>query len=141
MVVYRVLIAVLALAAAPAIRAQDVVLKLHHPLPTSSTAHQKVLTPWCDKLARESAGRLQCQIYPAMQLGGSVPQLYDQVKDGVVDVIWTIPGYAAGRFPRSEVFELPFMIRDAQGASRAVWDYVQHFAAEEFGDVKPLAFH
>ena len=137
----RALIAVLALAVAPATRAQEVVLKLHHPLPTSSTAHQKVLTPWCEKLARESADRLQCQIYPAMQLGGAVPQLYDQVKDGVVDVIWTIPGYAAGRFPRSEVFELPFMIRDAQGASRAAWDYVQQFAAEEFGDVKPLAFH
>lgn len=141
MFVYRALIAILALAVAPATHAQEVVLKLHHPLPTSSTAHQKVLTPWCEKLARESADRLQCQIYPAMQLGGAVPQLYDQVKDGVVDVIWTIPGYAAGRFPRSEVFELPFMIRDAQGASRAVWDYVQQFAADEFGDVRPLAFH
>lgn len=141
MFVYRALIAILALAVAPATHAQEAVLKLHHPLPTSSTAHQKVLTPWCEKLARESADRLQCQIYPAMQLGGAVPQLYDQVKDGVVDVIWTIPGYAAGRFPRSEVFELPFMIRDAQGASRAVWDYVQQFAADEFGDVRPLAFH
>ncbi len=137
----RALIAVFALPLASAVGAQEVVLKLHHPLPTSSTAHQKVLAPWCEKLARDSGGRLQCQIYPSMQLGGSVPQLYDQVKDGVVDAIWTIPGYAAGRFPRSEVFELPFMIRGAEGASRAVWDYVQQFAAEEFADVRPLAFH
>jgi TRAP-type C4-dicarboxylate transport system substrate-binding protein len=137
----RVPIAVLALAVAPALLAQDVTLRVHHPLPTSSTAHQKVLTPWCEKLAKESKGRLRCQIFPSMQLGGSVPQLYDQVKDGVVDVIWTIPGYAAGRFPRSEVFELPFMIRDAEGASKAVWDYVRQYAPAEYDDVKPLAFH
>jgi TRAP-type C4-dicarboxylate transport system substrate-binding protein len=137
----RVLVSLFAVGIASAGLAQEVALKVHHPLPTSSTAHQQVLTPWCEKLGRESKGRLQCQIYPSMQLGGSVPQLYDQVRDGVVDVIWTIPGYAAGRFPRSEVFELPFMIRGAEGASRAVWDYVRQYAAEEFGDVKPLAFH
>lgn len=141
MIFRRVSIALLLSTSALPAGAQDFVLKVHHPLPTSSTAHQKVLMPWCEKLGDQSRGRLQCQIYPSMQLGGSVPQLYDQVKDGVVDVIWTIPGYAAGRFPRSEVFELPFMIRDAEGASRAVWEYVQQHAAEEFCDVRPLAFH
>lgn len=137
----RVTVLLLALAAAPALQAQEVMLRVHHPLPTSSTAHQKVLVPWCETLAAGSGGRIQCQIYPSMQLGGAVPQLYDQARDGVVDVIWTIPGYAAGRFPRSEVFELPFMIREAEGASRAAWDYMLLHAAEEFADVKPLAFH
>ena len=55
---------------------------------------------------------MKCQIYPSMQLGGTPPQLYDQVKDGVVDVIWTLPGYTAGRFPLVEVFELPFMMNE-----------------------------
>jgi TRAP-type transport system periplasmic protein len=121
--------------------AQEVVLKLHHPLPTSSTAHKKVLQPWCDKIAAESKGRLKCQIYPSMQLGGTAPQLYDQVKDGVVDLIWTIPNYSAGRFPLIEVFELPFMAQDAEGASKAVWTYVEQHDTGEFKDVKPLAFH
>ena len=85
--------------------------------------------------------RLKCQIYPGMQLGGTPPQLYDQLKDGVVDVIWTIPSYAAGRFPVAEVFELPFMMRDAEAASKAVWEYIQLYDAAEFRDVKPLAFH
>jgi TRAP-type C4-dicarboxylate transport system substrate-binding protein len=121
--------------------AEEVILKVHHPLPTTSTAHQKVLEPWCRKIAAESGGRLKCQIYPSMQLGGSVPQLYDQVKDGVVDVIWTVPGYAAGRFPLSEVFELPFMISGAEAASKALWDYMHEQAPAEFGDVKALALH
>jgi TRAP-type C4-dicarboxylate transport system substrate-binding protein len=121
--------------------ADDVVLKVHHFLPTTSTIHAKLLLPWCERLSKESAGRLKCQIFPAMQLGGSPPQLFDQAKDGVADVTWTLLGYSAGRFPLIEVFELPFMIRDAESASRAVWDYAQTHAQSEFRDVKPLAFH
>lgn len=122
-------------------RAEEIVLKVHHFLPPTSTIHAKLLVPWCDRLAKESAGRLKCQIFPAMQLGGSPPQLFDQAKDGVADVTWTLLGYSAGRFPLIEVFELPFMIRDAESASRAVWDYAQAYAGSEFKDVKPLAFH
>lgn len=132
----------LALAVLPApTLAQDVTLKVHHFLPTTSTAHAKILGPWCDRLAKDSGGRLKCQIYPSMQLGGTPGQLYDQARDGVADVVWTLLGYTAGRFPLIEVFELPFMMTTAEATSRAVWDYVQQHAAAEFRDVKPLAFH
>lgn len=120
---------------------QPIVLKLHHFLPPGSTTHAKLLVPWCAKLEAESAGRLKCQIFPSMQLGGTAPQLYDQVRDGVADVVWTLPGYNAGRFPAMEVFELPFMIRDAESASRAAWQYTAKHGMKEFGDVRPLAVH
>ncbi len=123
------------------VHAQEIMLKVHHPLPSTSTAHQKVLEPWCAKITAESKGRIKCQIYPSMQLGGSVPQLYDQVKDGVVDVIWTVAGYSAGRFPLVEVFELPFIMHNAEASSKALWDYVQQYDADEFKDVHLIAFH
>ena len=129
-----------ALFALPA-RAQEVTLKVHHFLPPTSTIHAKLLVPWCDKLNKESAGRLKCQIFPAMQLGGSPPQLFDQARDGVADVIWTLLGYSAGRFPLIEAFELPFMMSNAEAASQAVWEYSQAYAPSEYKDVKPLAFH
>jgi TRAP-type C4-dicarboxylate transport system substrate-binding protein len=138
---FRLFTAAALVALIPSVYAQEVVLKLHHPLPTSSTAQKKVLQPWCDKIAAESKGRIKCQIFPSMQLGGTAPQLYDQVKDGVVDLTWTIPNYSAGRFPLIEVFELPFMAQDAEGASKAVWTYVEQHDMAEFKDVKPLAFH
>ena len=59
----------------------------------------------------------------------------------MVDIIWTLPGYSPGRFPRTEVFELPFMIRDAEAASRALWDYVHRHDLQEFDGMKPLALH
>jgi len=137
----NLIVAVALLAAVTSLRAQTVELKIHHPLPVSSTVHQEVLLPWCEKLRKESNNRLQCTIFPSMQLGGTVPQLIDQVEDGVVDVIWTLPGYSPGRFPRSEVFELPFMIRDAEAASRALWDYVHHYDMAEFAKMHLLALH
>ncbi|MBC8006762.1 MAG: TRAP transporter substrate-binding protein [Prolixibacteraceae bacterium] len=137
----RVLAGSAVLLCASSLQAQEILLKVHHPLPQSSTAHQKVLEPWCTKLALESKNRIKCQIYPSMQLGGSVPQLYDQVKDGVVDVIWTVVGYSAGRFPLVEVFELPFFMKNAESASKALWDYVQLYDSGEFKDVQPIAFH
>jgi TRAP-type C4-dicarboxylate transport system substrate-binding protein len=120
---------------------RPIVLKVAHFLPTSSTTHAKLLVPWCEKIERESQQRLKCQLYPSMQLGGTPPQLYDQARDGVADIVWTLPGYTAGRFPMMEVFELPFMIRDAQSASRAAWEFYAKHALREFDAVKPLAIH
>lgn len=130
-------------ACANAAWSQDVVLKVAHFLPPGSTAHAKFIAPWCDKIAKESAGKLKCQIYPAMQLGGTPPQLIDQVRDGIADIVWTLPGYSAGRFPAIEVFELPFMTKTAEGASRALWEYASanKLAQTEFKDVHPILFH
>jgi len=134
-------VAVTLLTAINLAQAQEITLRVHHFLPAASVAHTKFIQPWCDKVEKESKGRLKCQIFPSMQLGGTPAQLYDQAKDGVVDVVWTVPGYSAGRFPLVEVFELPFMMNEPQATSRAVWDYVQQHDMAEFDDVKPLAFH
>jgi hypothetical protein len=65
-------------------------------------------------------------------------QLFDQARDGVVDIVWTLPGNTPGRFPRTEVFELPFMMNNAEATSKAFWEYIQT-GADEFRDVQPIA--
>ena len=132
--------AVIALGAGSA-WAQEVSLKVHHFLSPNAAAQKLLLGPWCEKIARESANRLKCQIYPAMQLGGTPPQLFDQAKDGVADIIWTVPTYQAGRFVKSEVFELPFMTRTAEGGSRAFWEYMQKNSLDEFKGTRILMAH
>ncbi len=131
----------LALGASPGIAQEVVTLKVHHFLPPGSNAHAKMIEPWCAKIARESGNRLKCQIYPSMQLGGTPPQLFDQAKDGVADIVWTLPGYQAGRFLATEVFELPFMVASAEKASKALWDYAARNAKDEYKGIKPLIFH
>jgi TRAP-type C4-dicarboxylate transport system substrate-binding protein len=124
-----------------AAQAQTITLKVHHFLGPQSIQHTTMLKTWCDNIAKDSNNRLNCQIFPAMQLGGSPPQLYDQAKDGVADVVWTVAGYSANRFVRSQVFELPFMMTNADATSRAAWDFVQKYAMDEYKDVKLLAVH
>lgn len=126
--------------AACASQAQDFTLKVHHFWPPGAMPPTRILQPWCDKLAAESNNRLKCQIYPAMQLGGTPGQLIDQAKDGVVDVAFTLPGYTAGRFPVMEVFELPFITRTAAAGSQAAWDFYLKYGQKEFAGVKPLMF-
>jgi len=127
--------------AAGASRAQEVVLKIHHFLPPQATVQALVFNPWCEKIGKESGGKIKCQIYPAMQLGGTPPQLFDQARDGVADIIWTVPTYQAGRFAKSEVFELPFMARNSEVGSPALYEYVQKNSLDEFKGVKVLAMH
>ena len=121
--------------------AQDVTLKVHHFLPAGSAAQTRFIQPWCDRIAKESNNKMKCQIYPSMQLGGTPSQLVDQVRDGTVDVVWTLPGYTAGRYPLSEVFELPFMMTGPEATSKALWDYVAQDAPNEFKDFKLIATH
>ena len=136
------LVAAIIFGAGVAGAAQEVVtFKVSHFLPPSSNFHQKVLLPWCDKIGKESGGKLRCQIYPSMQLGGAPPQLFDQARDGVADIIWTAATFQAGRFTKSEVFELPFMIKSAEKGSPALWDYIQKNALDEFKGVKLIATH
>ena len=126
---------------AGAATAQTITLKVHHFLPAVSSAHRNFIVPWCDKIAKESGGKLKCQIYPQMQLSGTPQQLFDQAKDGIVDIVWTVPSYQAGRFPVVEAFELPFMVFDTERASRGLWNYATKNATAEFKGVKPLLFH
>ncbi len=142
----RTLIKSAAVLAAPAIvtnaRAQSVTtLRFHTFVPAMSNVYSRVITPWMAKIEQESGGRLKFQAFPSMQMGGAPAQLYDQARDGVVDVVWSFPGYTPGRFPRSEVFELPFFTYDAEGSSRAAWDYIANYAPDEFREVKLLACH
>ena len=130
------LLATPALLRPSAARAQEVTLRLHHFLPAVSNVHRFFLQPWAQKVAAESNNRIRIQIFPAMQLGGAPPQLFDQARDGVADIIWTLPGSTPGRFPRIEVFELPFVAHKRAAVNvQAVQALVERRMQEEFKDV------
>lgn len=126
---------------AGSVSAQETILRLHQMLPPQATIPSKAIEPWAARIEEASGGRIKMELYPAMQLGGAPPQLFDQAKDGVVDIIWTVLGYTPGRFPKSEVFETPFMVTTAEATSRAFQEYVEEYAMDEFADVKLIAVH
>lgn len=120
---------------------QTVTLRFHTFMSPQSNVWLNMHMAWMNKVEKDSGGRIKFEAFPAMQLGGTPIQLYDQARDGVVDIVWTLPGNTAGRFPRIEAFELPFMMSTAEAASKAYWEYRQTMAPEEFSDVHAIALH
>jgi TRAP-type C4-dicarboxylate transport system substrate-binding protein len=119
--------------------AADETLTLHQFLPAQANVPVQVLDVWADKVEAASDGRIEIERYPSMQLGGTPPELMDQAIDGVADIVWTVVGYTPGRYPTTEVFELPFMVSDARAASYAYWKmFEEHMQDGEFADLKIL---
>ncbi|MEM7464533.1 MAG: TRAP transporter substrate-binding protein, partial [Pseudomonadota bacterium] len=122
-------------------QAEQVTLKFHSFPPMPANSNDKFVKPWADKIAAESNGEITIEMYPSMQLGGKPPQLVDQVRDGVVDIVWTVAGYTSGRFPHLEVFDLPFMAASAEATSQAAQEFVETVGADDLKDYKVLAVH
>lgn len=119
--------------------AQDVTLRLHQFLPSPATLPSKILVPWAEGVEAASDGRIAIEHFDAMSLGGRPPELMDQARDGVADIVMTVVGYTPGRFPRTEVFELPFMMTDPVATASAYWEMMESdFQQSEFQDMKIL---
>lgn len=120
--------------------AQEFTFRLHHFLPAQANLWTHILDPWAAEVEEKSGGRIAIQKFPAMQLGGTPPELIDQAIDGTADIVLTIAGYTPGRFSRTEVFELPFMMENsnAEAASRAYWTLAQETMGEDFAEFVPL---
>lgn len=115
--------------------AQEVTLRLHQFLPPQANVPKNIIEPWIESIETASDGRIKIDHFPAMQLGGKPPELIGQAIDGVADIVWTVSGYTPGRFPHTEVFELPFMMTNAEATSRAYWDMAQKYMVDgEFSD-------
>ena len=120
--------------------AQTVTLRFHSFIGANSYQHVKFFDPWCARIKEQSNGRLVCQMYPSMQLGGSPGALYDQARDGVVDIVYGNPGYSPGAYLAAEVFELPFMLNDVVNAGRRTSRFVTESPVLNFFSVQSARY-
>jgi len=120
---------------------QEVTLRLQTFLPPVANPVKHFLVPWAQKVEKDSNGRIKVQLYPSMQLGGKAEQLLTQVRDGVVDVAWTLPGFTPGVMPKLEVFELPFLHRSTNATVRSLQEYVAKYMKKDFEPYHVLLVH
>lgn len=127
---------------ASAANAQEFTFKMHHFLSAKSPAHAKMLAPWAEQVEKNSNGRVKIEIFPSMSLGGKPPELIQQARDGVVDIIWTVNGYTPGLFPRTEVFELPGVYTNSLKATNlAMYDMFESDLRQEYKGVEVMWLH
>lgn len=123
------------------VSAADFKIKLHHQTPPVAPVNVFLLTPLKKALEKDSGGRISAQVYHSMSLGGRPPQVFNQIKDGITEIGWTLPGYSGGRFPLTSVFDLPFMVSTAEATTQAFQEFAEKHLKEEYKDVHPLLFH
>lgn len=134
----RITLAAAALALALPAAAQEATLRMHHFAPPDAPAHALLAAPWALKLEKDSGGRLRIPVFPSLALGGSSAGLAGQVRDGEVDIVLTLASFTPGRFPKTEVFELPFLHAGAAAGTWALQDYYDKHLQQEYRDYQVL---
>ena len=122
--------------------AAEVTLRVQHFISNKGAIPAHFILPWAEKVEKDSGGRIDVEVYPRMQLGGKPPALYDQARDGVIDIGWAIPAYTPGRFPGTEALELPFIgSNSAEKTSMAAWEFYEKYLKDELSETHILAVH
>jgi TRAP-type C4-dicarboxylate transport system substrate-binding protein len=104
-----------------------------HPITAS------MLTPLCQDMEKATSGRVKCNLLPKAPV--APPQTFDAVRDGLMDLSFTVHGYTPGRFPLGDAPEFPFMGDSAEAVAvgyQRVWEKMLAKADEHKG-VVPLA--
>jgi len=101
--------------------------------------YREILVPWAQEVAKATNGEVKVTLYPSLQLGGKPPELFRQVKDGVVDIVFTLPGYTSPAFPRTQMIELPGLKPDGLAATNMMWDLLDPYLLPEYEGTKVIA--
>jgi TRAP-type C4-dicarboxylate transport system substrate-binding protein len=79
------------------------------------------LVKWANNVERESGGRITVKRFPGSQMG-PVQQHYDFVRTGQADVAWFLHGATPGRFPLTEIVQVPYLVGSAEIGTKVLND-------------------
>ncbi|MEM7464894.1 MAG: TRAP transporter substrate-binding protein [Pseudomonadota bacterium] len=79
-----------------------------------------VFTPFAEKLAELSGGKLTVKQFPGGALNSVPPKQYAILLDGVADIVFTLPGYTGDVFPMTQVVGLPGVCESAVECTQAL---------------------
>jgi TRAP-type C4-dicarboxylate transport system substrate-binding protein len=96
------------------------------------------------KFADEISARTNGKVKITVFAGGTLtkaPQVYDGVLNGLSDMGMSVVSYTMGRFPASELVELPHGYLNGYVSTKVANDFYNEFKPKEFDNVHVLYFH
>src|SRR5271170_8371158 len=102
--------------------------------PDSEVTFRTVMKPYAEAVQRDSNNAVVFDLFPNGALGRNPGQQPQMLIDGVADVAWVIPSYSPGRFPDTEVLELPGMFRSLRESSLVASRLGAHNVLRDYGD-------
>ena len=120
------------------VQAADYTLRFAHFFPAVAGQQKDIFDKWAEAIETQSNGRIEVEMYPSSTLA-KPPALYDAAKNRIADVVVTVQGYTANRFPLTQVVELPGIVNSAaQGSCILQSIYDEGFLDKEYRETKPL---
>jgi TRAP-type transport system periplasmic protein len=95
---------------------------------------------WAKEIEKRTQGKVKITVFPGGTLTPATT-CYDGVVKGISDIGMSVLGYTKGKFPLTEVIDLPLGYTNGLEATRLVNQYLQKFRPKEFDDVKVLYLH
>jgi TRAP-type transport system periplasmic protein len=95
---------------------------------------------WAKEVGKRTQGKVKVTLFPGGTLTPA-PTCYDGVVKGISDIGMSVLAYTKGKFPLTEVIDLPLGYTSGTAATRLINQYYQKFRPKEFEEVKVLYLH
>jgi len=102
--------------------------------------HSILADQWCKEIEKRTNGRVKIAYFPGGTLTPAA-QIYDGVVKGISDIGFSCFAYTRGKFPLTEVIDLPIGLKDGTTATRLINEYYKKFKPKEIDEVKVMYLH
>lgn len=102
--------------------------------------HSILAEQWCKEIEKRTNGRVKIAYFPGGTLTPAA-QIYDGVVKGISDIGFSCFAYTRGKFPLTEVIDLPIGLKDGTTATRLINEYYKKFKPKEIDEVKVMYLH
>ena len=121
-------------------QSDPVTLRLGYPFPADHPLRVQVLEPWAEDLHAATDGSVTIGFHAEQALSPAA-ETYANVVAGGQDLGWAVQGYSPGRFPATDVIEMPFVFASGAKGTTVLHTLYDEFEAlrDEYADVKVLA--
>jgi TRAP-type C4-dicarboxylate transport system substrate-binding protein len=102
--------------------------------------HSIIAEQWCKEIEKRTNGRIKIAYFPGGTLTPAA-QIYDGVVKGISDIGFSCFAYTRGKFPLTEVIDLPIGLKDGTTATRLINEYYKKFKPKEIDEVKVMYLH
>lgn len=109
-------------------------LRFAHFMPPTSD-QVALAKEWAAEVEKRTSGRVKVTVYPGSTLM-PVAQTYDGITKGIADIGYGIFTYHRGRFPLTEVLDLPLGYKSGYFVTKLANEYFKKFNPKELDDVK-----
>ena len=118
-------------------RTTPITLTFAHSFPATHHHHLGIVMPFVEAFMEATEGMVEIIVHPGGSLTTATTAL-DDVITGSIDMTWSVPGWNPGRFPMSELFELPNLYFSSVESANVLWDMMENNEdfQKEFGEAK-----